>query len=149
VDDGEPGSGRNPPSDPDEADVIRLAAAAGCVAVAAVLFNGVPDRTIEIDIEHSRFLPARIDVAAGQKVRFVIHNGDPIDHEFIVGDERVQAIHEKGTEAHHGSRPGEVSIEALGEATTTYTFTQPGTLLIGCHLPNHYDYGMRGVVVIE
>ena len=86
---------------------------------------------------------------AGQKVRFVIHNGDPIDHEFIVGDERVQAIHEKGTEAHHGSRPGEVSIEALGEATTTYTFTQPGTLLIGCHLPNHYDYGMRGVVVIE
>ena len=30
---------------------------------------------------------------------------------------------------------------------TTYTF-DGGNLLFGCHLPGHYDYGMRGLVVV-
>lgn len=80
---------------------------------------------------------------------FVINNRDPIDHEFIVGDESVQRAHERGTEAHHGTRPGEVSIPAGGTRTTTYVFETPGRLLIGCHLPTHYDYGMRGDVVVR
>ena len=35
----------------------------------------------------------------------MIVNTDPIDHEFILGDERVQLVHEEGTEAHHAPRP--------------------------------------------
>jgi plastocyanin len=69
----------------------------------------------------SSFEPATIEVEPGETVRFVIRNADPIDHEFIVGDARVQRIHESGTEAHHDPRPGEVSVPA-GETVATYTF---------------------------
>ncbi|MGH2808113.1 MAG: cupredoxin domain-containing protein [Actinomycetota bacterium] len=106
-------------------------------------------RTITIEIEHSAFQPQTIDVQRGTVVVFVIENTDPIAHEFILGDEAVQDRHEKGTEAHHGAKPGEVSIASGETETTTYEFTESGTLIFGCHLPGHYDYGMRGTVRID
>jgi uncharacterized cupredoxin-like copper-binding protein len=106
------------------------------------------EQTIAVNIHHSRFDPARYEFQTGDAVRFVIHNGDPIDHEFILGNEAVQRRHENGTEKEHGAIPGEVSIPAGETRTTTYTFTQPGRLIIGCHLPSHYDYGMRAEVEV-
>jgi len=128
------------------------------VGVAGVLLAGLAScapgaasshEVIEIAIEHSAFRPARIEVARGTTVTFVIRNGDPIAHEFILGDASVQRVHERGTEAHHGSKPGEVSVPSGRTATTTYAFDEPGQLIIGCHLPGHYDYGMRGAVEVR
>jgi uncharacterized cupredoxin-like copper-binding protein len=122
-------------------------AIAAVLAIALLGGSSSPaERTVEITIRHSRFLPAEVHVDPGDTIRFVIRNTDPIDHEFIVGDQDVQTRHETGTEAHHGARPGEVSIPAGGVASTTYTFSEPETLLIGCHLPGHYAYGMSGSV---
>lgn len=129
--------------------MVRLSVAAGLIALLAASASGETTRTIEIDIEHSRFVPDGIVVRAGERVRFVIRNNDPIDHEFIVGDEEVQRIHEEGTEAHHSAKPGEVTVAALDEASTTYTFGAPGKLIFGCHLPGHYDYGMSGEIRIR
>jgi len=103
-------------------------------------------QTIQITIRHSRFIPARFTVRRGATVRFVITNTDPIDHEFILGDEAVQRRHETGTEPEHGSVPGEVSVPPGMTAETTYVFSRAGLLLIGCHAPGHYAYGMRGEV---
>ena len=102
----------------------------------------------QIVIEHSRFDPASISVQRGETVTFVIRNEDPIDHEFIIGNTAVQRAHEEGTEAQHGDEPGEVSIPAGATRETTYTFTTSGTLIYGCHLPRHYDYGMRGRISV-
>ena len=110
---------------------------------------GSPQESIVVSIEHSEFEPDRLTVEAGTEVTFVIRNTDPIDHEFILGDEHVQQIHEKGTEAHHGAKPGEVSIPAGEERTTTFSFGSPGELIYGCHLPGHYDYGMKGTVTVS
>ena len=107
------------------------------------------ERTITIEIEHSAFIPTELDVEEGERVRFVVVNNDPIDHEFIVGDEEIQLIHEKGTEAHHGARDGEISIPAGETRETSYTFDEPGRLLYGCHLPQHYRYGMKGEIRIR
>jgi uncharacterized cupredoxin-like copper-binding protein len=104
-------------------------------------------RTIEIDIHYSRFDPAVIDVRRGETVRFVIANTDPIDHEFIVGDEAVQDAHELGTESYHPPRPGEVTVPSGETVETTYRF-EGGNLIFGCHLPGHYAYGMRGLAVV-
>jgi len=105
-------------------------------------------RTVEVEMHFSSFDPSRIVVAPGGTVRFVLTNTDPIDHEFILGDLQVQRIHERGTEAHHGIKPGEVTVPAGKTVETTVTFTsEPGRLLFGCHSPGHWDYGMRGVVV--
>jgi uncharacterized cupredoxin-like copper-binding protein len=107
------------------------------------------DGTVEITIHYSRFDPETIAARPGERVRLVIRNTDPIDHEFILGDDRVQIAHEEGTEAHHPPRPGEVSIPAGSTVVTTYTFPEtPGELIFGCHLPGHYDFGMRGTVTI-
>jgi uncharacterized cupredoxin-like copper-binding protein len=104
---------------------------------------------IHITIHYSSFAPDRLSVDGGETVRFVIENTDPIDHEFILGDEHVQLVHEEGTEAHHAPRPGEVSVPAGETVVTTYTFPEtPGELIFGCHLPGHYDFGMRGTVAI-
>lgn len=119
-------------------------ALAGCVPGAEAR-----ERTVEITIRHSRFSLPRLAVDRGSTVRFVVHNRDPIAHELIVGDEHVQLVHENGTERHHGARPGEVSVPPGTTRSTTFTFSETGRLLFGCHLPGHYAYGMRGVITIR
>lgn len=105
-------------------------------------------RIVEVTIHYSRFDPSTLSFDPGTTVRFEIRNTDPIDHEFILGDEEVQAIHERGTEAHHDARPGEISIPAGTTRITTYTFAEAGRMIFGCHLPGHYAYGMRGTVTV-
>lgn len=136
---------------------LAAAIAAGAVmAYAAYATAGTgSDRTIEIMINHSAFDPSRIEVKAGEKVTFVLINEDPIDHEFIIGDKEVQEVHEAGTEAHHDEIPTEISIPAGETRETTVDFEVNGDLtvadplLFGCHLPGHYDYGMRGLIEVN
>jgi uncharacterized cupredoxin-like copper-binding protein len=103
---------------------------------------------VVLDVHHSRFSLEELHVRPGETVRFVLHNTDPIPHELIIGDEHVQDVHEAGTEAHHGDRPGEVSVAPGATAVTTYRFDRPGRLLFGCHLPGHWAYGMRGTIQV-
>jgi uncharacterized cupredoxin-like copper-binding protein len=125
------------------------------VSIAAALASFAPafagedgDPTVHVRIRYSRFEPATFSFEPGQTVTFVVENQDPIDHEFLLGDEGVQLAHERGTEAYHPPRPGEMSVAAGTTATTTYTFGEPGEVLLGCHLPGHYAYGMRGIVSV-
>jgi uncharacterized cupredoxin-like copper-binding protein len=101
-----------------------------------------------VAIKHSRFVPDVIRVPATTAVRFTVVNDDPIGHEFLLGDDDVQVAHEDGTEAAHGDRAGEISIAPYTTASTTYEFGAAGTVLLGCHLPGHWDYGMRATVVV-
>ena len=130
------------------ATVIVASAAAGCARGYAAEPTTLRDRTVELRVHHSRFTPALVSVPAGSHVRFVVRNDDPIDHELIVGDESVQSRHEKGTEAWHPPRPGEVSVAAGALATTTFTFATVWSTEFACHAPGHYAYGMRGVVTV-
>lgn len=105
---------------------------------------------IHIEIRHSRFVPASISVRSRQAVHFVVHNADPIDHEFIVGDQATQDAHERGLQDHHdGSVAGEISAPAGAVVTTTYHLGRSGQLLYGCHLPGHWAYGMRGILRVS
>jgi uncharacterized cupredoxin-like copper-binding protein len=130
--------------------MTRVLAVAACLLLAASACSpdAPSDRTVEVGIRFSRFQPDHFEFPAGTTVTFVVDNEDPIDHEFLIGDEEVQRVHEEGTEAHHGAKPGEISIPAGETRSTTYTFDEPGTLLVGCHLPGHYDFGMNGVIEV-
>lgn len=125
--------------------VALLLAAGGCAGDGDAAASA---REVHVKLRYSRFVPDTFAFEAGTTVEFVVENADPIDHEFLIGDEDVQRAHEEGTEAHHGARPGEISVPAGETRTTTYTFEEPGTLLIGCHLPTHYEYGMRGKIEV-
>ena len=105
-------------------------------------------RTVVLDVAYSRFSLSSVTVRQGETVRFVIRNHDPIAHELIVGDQETQDRHEAGSEAHHGQRPGEVSVPAMARAETTLRFESSGPYLFGCHLPGHWAYGMRGTISV-
>ncbi|MBV8981680.1 MAG: hypothetical protein JO086_12330 [Acidimicrobiia bacterium] len=127
------------------AAVAALGAGAGCTARSDAA-SGV----VNIEIHHSRFVPAAVSVGSRQTVRFVVRNTDPIDHEFIVGDQATQDRHEHGADDHHdGSVPGEISVPAGTTVTTTYYVDRRRQLLYGCHLPGHWAYGMRGVIRVS
>ncbi len=124
--------------------------AVGLVAVVVALAVGASSdgpRTVEVTIEHSRFLlsdgASELSVRAGETVRFVVRNDDPIDHELIAGPIEVQRRHEQGTDRHHDGAHGAVSVPAGGRGQTEHTFAESGISWLGCHLPGHWDYGMR------
>jgi uncharacterized cupredoxin-like copper-binding protein len=120
------------------------------VGVSAATSAPAPYReTVTIDIHYSRYEPALLSVPVGVPVRFVIRNLDPIDHEWLVGDAAMHAMHRTGTEMHHGARPTEVSIPALQTVETVVTFPAGGSLQFICHLPGHEQYGMIGTLDIR
>jgi uncharacterized cupredoxin-like copper-binding protein len=136
----------------DENMRLRVLLGLAALPALAACFSGAEarERTVVIDVHHSAFGPTQLSVERGTTVRFVIRNGDPIDHEFILGNRKVQDRHEVGRQRHHhGVVPGEVSVPAGTTRSTTYTFTRSGTLIFGCHLPGHYAYGMRGELTVS
>jgi uncharacterized cupredoxin-like copper-binding protein len=139
----------------------RLGIGAGLVALAVALaFAAItlaggrptpppPSTSIEIAIKFSKFVPDSLVVPIGVPVTITLRNDDPIDHEWIVGDEQVHAVHRVGTEPLHPDRPTEVVLPAMASKTTVITFEEAGTLQFICHLPGHEAYGMTGVVTIR
>ena len=130
---------------------VALLAAAALAACSAAM--GTPaGRTVAIAIHYSHFSPASLSVAAGETVRFSITNRDPIDHEFILGDQAVQDREEAGTDLiHDGTVPGMVSVPAGRTVSTVVSFPKhpaERSLVYACHLPGHYAYGMRGALNI-
>ena len=101
-----------------------------------------------LPIRYSHFERPAVTVQAGVPITIVLRNDDPIDHEWIVGDEGVHERHRNGTEPVHASRPTEVTIPAGSTRTTTISFATPGMYLYICHLPGHEAYGMVGTLVV-
>ena len=137
--------------------LLLVVALCGVATLVVVRAAGSPagdgERTVVVTMRHSRFEPAAVRAEPGERVRFVLRNTDPIDHEFILGDDGVQRRHEQGREReHHGEVPGERSVAAGQEAVTTYAFPASldgRALEFACHLPGHYAYGMRGKVTVQ
>ena len=127
-----------------------LAVAVAALVVAAVAAGCAPGpTTLTITIRYSAFDSAELSVPVGVPVTFVLVNEDPIDHEWLIGDEAFHEAHRTGTHETHGDVPTEVTIPALESATTTITFEEPGEYAYICHLPAHEAYGMVGVLTVE
>lgn len=127
---------------------LGLATALGVAAVAGAVGRSAEPVVVEIDIRYSHFSPSTITVPAGRPITFVVVNNDPIDHEWIVGDEALHERHRTGSEPVHNARPTEISIDAQHERQTTVTFASPGTQTFICHLPGHEAYGMVGTITV-
>jgi len=116
----------------------------------------VPNRTILVDTTAQvRFSPDAISVTSGDTVAFVVTNTSDAEHEFVIGDEKVQAEHDeemaRGTETMRdmGATPYAIDVPAHSTMTLIYTFDHEGTLIIGCHVPGHYATGMRGTITVQ
>jgi uncharacterized cupredoxin-like copper-binding protein len=127
----------------------RLAVAVLLVVAAATAGCSPGPVTVTITIHHSAFDLTEVSVPRGVPVTFVLVNEDPIDHEWLIGDDAFHEKHRTGTHAAHGDLPTEVTIPALETKRTTITFDEPGRLAYICHLPAHEAYGMVGTLSVE
>ena len=101
--------------------------------------SSVPvDQTVEVSMVDVAFRPDAITVRAGTTVRFVFSNDGQLLHEAAFGDEAAQ----KAVASRKAKRDGpEVGPNKTKDHIRT--FTTPGSLLIGCHVPGHYEAGMK------
>ncbi len=111
-------------------------------------------RTVRIvALDTLRFTPSRIHVRPGQTIRFRIHNGGHLTHEFVIGDPAAQLVHEAQMEAHPGmgmaNDSNGVSIPPGQTRTLIWQFPEhTGTVEYACHEPGHFAAGMVGHIDI-
>jgi uncharacterized cupredoxin-like copper-binding protein len=113
------------------------------------------ERIIELTMEGMRFIPDRIEVELGETVRFVVQNPDLIPHEVLIGSEAEQLEHH---DAHASAPPADQAnvphygyglyVPARGTGQFVYRFDSPGEVMIGCHLPGHWEAGMKATIVV-
>lgn len=118
---------------------------------------GEASRTIEVAANDTlTFDPAEITVSAGEIVTFKVTNTGNLPHDFTLGDQETQDAHEaemmemmEDGEMTTHDEPNAISL-AVGETKEiTWHFSEAGTVLFGCHVPGHYDAGMKGEVSVD
>ena len=117
------------------------------------------ERTFEVAVDNEfAFEPAEYEVAAREVVTFQITNTGDIEHEFVLGDEQAQQqmaedmaeeMDEGDGHAHSGEMSNAVTIHGGEQAELTWRFPDEATtVLVGCHLPGHWEAGMRASVTV-
>lgn len=112
-------------------------------------------RIVELSMDGMRFSPDRLEVRLHETVRFLVRNPEDIPHEVFIGSEAEQLTHRA---AHGSAAPQEQAdvphygygafIPAFGTGQFEYRFDAPGEVMIGCHLPGHWEAGMRALIVV-
>ena len=114
------------------------------------------DRVVELSMEGMHFIPDRIEVKAGELVAFVVTNPNDVAHEVYIGTEADQMAHHA---AHMAVPSADQALVAHGgygiflapheSGVVSYRFDTPGEILLGCHLPGHWEAGMVATVTVQ
>lgn len=108
------------------------------------------DTTIRVTASDSlRFDPPTLEVNKGDTVTFVVENAGADEHEFVLGDAQYHEEHAQEMGAGHGHMTASDNAIELDPGETeklTWTFTEPGWVLFGCHEDGHYEGGMVGTI---
>jgi uncharacterized cupredoxin-like copper-binding protein len=140
--------------------------------------TGASGRVTDMDMTDNAFSTKQLQVAKGETVTLRFHNKGAAVHEAVIGDDAVQASHHQqmtaGTAMANGSMPSDTPMTTASggmehgnmnsggttddDAVTvqpgqmkemTHTFTESGTVLIGCHQPGHWEAGMKATVAVQ
>ena len=114
------------------------------------------DRIVELSMQGMHFIPDRIEVKAGELVAFVVTNPNDIAHEVFIGTEADQmahrTVHMAVPSAGQAAIPHDgygIFLEPHGTGVVTYRFDTGGEVMLGCHLPGHWEAGMRAIVTVK
>jgi uncharacterized cupredoxin-like copper-binding protein len=118
-------------------------------------------REVNIVLKDWVFLPDPVDVVPGETVLLHVVNGGLEIHELVIGDEVVQDAWETAEAAAANPPPGPtpvvsvppgqegIRIVVASGQRIDLTWTVPATaaavepLLLGCHIPGHWEKGMK------
>lgn len=117
----------------------------------------VVGRSVTVHMDDTmRFMPEKIDVQMGETVRFVVHNGGAVAHEFVLGSAKDIAEHAElmrqiaagKAVAHNHGGGAALSVPAGEMGEIVVTFPQAGPLEIACLIPGHLEAGMRASIAV-
>ena len=138
---------------------VGCAAGAGATQLPPVE-AGTPDAPREINLiaKDYLFLPDALTLIPGETVTLHLINGGLVIHEAVIGGDRVQAAWETAEAATAGAPPGPtpavsvppdvqgIRLVVPSGARVDHTWTVPAdrpALVVGCHIPGHWEEGMR------
>ena len=142
---------------------LAALAAAGCSNAddsGAAATAARPPVVVKITMRDNAYEPSEVTVPKGRAVTFRFTNEGTVDHEALIGDEQAQQDHARemmsststdgGDMAgmHHAGAGTAITVKPGGSDTITTTFDTSGTFLIGCHVPSHYEQGMKATVTV-
>lgn len=132
--------------------VVTALALAACSSGGASPSPSAAARTVKVTTtDQMRFEPATFEAAVGETVIFEVTNTGQIVHEFYVGTPEEQTSHEEEMKSGHSTHDHEnsLSVDPGQTKTLQLTFAKPGSLEVGCHVPGHWDAGMRGTLTVK
>lgn len=132
-------------------------------------------RTVTIVMGDNYYEPERIEVSAGETIRFIVQNKGEFLHEFNIATPEMHAAHQKEMAVmfEHGmltptridhemmkmdhskmgmshsmqhDDPNSVLLEPGQSGELVWKFPSSGTLEFACNIPGHYETGMVGAV---
>jgi uncharacterized cupredoxin-like copper-binding protein len=111
------------------------------------------DRTIDVGMDDTmRYNPDRIDVKAGETVRFFIKNNGKADHEMVIGTldelkEHAEMMRKMPNMQH--AEPNMIRLAPGQRGGIVWQFDKAGTVNFACLMPGHMEAGMVGKVAVE
>ncbi|SLN63070.1 cupredoxin domain-containing protein [Oceanibacterium hippocampi] len=132
-------------------------------------------RTVEIVMHDNFYEPEKVDVKAGETVRFTVRNNGELVHEFNIGTADMHRGHQKEmmmmvehgvlepdrinheaakamqADMGHGMHndPNSVLLEPGKSGEVVWTFPEDAVLEFACNVPGHYEAGMQGQIMIK
>jgi uncharacterized cupredoxin-like copper-binding protein len=110
-------------------------------------------RTFMIEMhDQNRFSPNRVELQAGETVRFFLRNAGQRDHEFVIGTQQELREHAKMMQTHPQmvhKDPNMMRLKPRQRGGIVWHFDQPGTYYFGCLEPGHFEAGMVGIIVVK
>lgn len=140
--------------------VLAALVAAGC-ANGDSKTTSEPAMVVKITMLDNKYEPNQVTVPKGREVTFEFTNQGTVAHEALVGDEQAQMDHAQemmsstSTDSgdmggmHHSGADSAITVKPGKSDSITTTFDKAGTLLIGCHVPLHYEQGMKATVKVS
>lgn len=112
-------------------------------------------RTIDVvmgEPSEFRFTPERIEVKAGETVRFRARNAGKLAHEIVLGDaaelqEHAKTMREQPGMAHKDANS--LTLEPGKSGELVWKFSNSGEFQFACLVPGHYEAGMKGTAFVK
>jgi len=128
--------------------------------------SSVSPREVNVVLKDWIFLPDPVDVVPGETVLLHVVNGGLEIHELVIGDQAVQDAWEAAELATIDAPPGPTPVVSVPPEVSGIRVVVPSgqrvdvtwqvpaaaadvsKLLLGCHIPGHWQKGMRGSIVV-
>jgi uncharacterized cupredoxin-like copper-binding protein len=113
-------------------------------------------RDVRVTISGLHFVPDRFEARVGETIRFIVSNPTNLPHELFIGTMAEQLAHHQEVMKQSPAEQVQlmqhtgygIYLMAQDSGEFVYYFSQPGDVVMGCHVPGHWEGGMMAIVSV-